>query len=527
MIADIGPDPMRVLMLWCPNWAILAARAAHDVPAEAPLALVDRGSVLACSPAAAQEGIAAGLRVRQAQHRCPDLVILPDDLAMQARAFEPVVRTLEEVIPDAQVVRPGLVAVRIHGARRFYGDEPRAVQAVLHHVHEHAERAALVRLAVADGLFTAEHAAYATTAQHPTRIVPEGGSTDFLARLPVEVACDDTLHKLLHRMGIRRLGQLAELPRAQAHVRFGAAGLHAHRLASGEDARALIPRALPPDLGMTVDFDPPATHLERILIGCEDAATEFVQMLTHGALICTEIRITVHVEPGAALEQTWRHPWQFGRAEVLDRIRWQLEDLAAEAVTVDDDGLPAAVLRVHVMPEALDTAAHHASGLWGDRPDEKVEHALTGLQHRLGRDSVLTATVAGGRLLHERRVLRPWGEALPTQRERRLEQPWPGSVPGPAPPIVFDTARQVRVHAEDGTPVGVDQRGEATYAPAWIHLPGTGRRRIDAWSGPWPINQRWWRKSRPMHRFQLIDNQSTAWLVICEGDTWWAEAHYD
>ncbi|RNI22290.1 DNA polymerase Y family protein [Flexivirga caeni] len=526
----ISAAPIRVLLLWCPGWPVLAARLVQGIAADRALALTDRGVVVACSPAAQAEGVAVGLRVRQAQHRCPDLVVLPHDVAAETRAFEPVLRAIEEKIPDVHVVRPGLAAVKARGAGRFYGSEEAAAHALLTHLQRFtADELRLpvdLRMAVADGLFTAEHAAYSSSARQPLVVVPTGRSRDFLAGLPVSVACDRRLANLLQRMGIRTLGDLAKLPRAQVNSRFGAPGLRAHQLASGEDSPILRPRVVPPELGLHVAFDPPAAQIEQIVLRCEPAAEGFVQLLTRSALICTEIRVTVQLEPDALFERLWRHPWQFGKTEVLDRIRWQLEDLATEAVTTDDETLGASVLSVQVLPESVDNAEHHAQGLWGDRPDEKVEHALTTLQHRLGHESVLTSTVAGGRLLHERRVLRPWGDALPTLRERRLEQPWPGTVPGPSPATVFSSASQVQVLSADGAPITVDERGTVNERPTWLRT-HEGQRRIEQWAGPWPIRQRWWRKVKQLNRFQLVDNHLTAWLLLSDGAVWFTEARYD
>ncbi|GAB3499126.1 DNA polymerase Y family protein [Flexivirga lutea] len=526
----IGSSPVRVMLLWCPGWSVLAARLTQGIAADAPLALTDRGFVVACSAAAKLEGVTVGLRIRQAQHRCPELIVLPHDLVAEARAFEPVLHAVEEKIPDVHVVRPGIAAVRAQGAGRFYGSEHAAASALFAHLHDftrHELRLPVdLRVAVADGLFAAEQAAYASSTVAPVHLVPAGGSPAFLADLPVGVACDKKLDNLLQRMGIRKLGDLAQLPRDQVHARFGAAGLRAHQLAGGEDTPILVPRTVPPELGMQVSFDPATDRIEQVIAHCEAAADHFARLLTRSSLICTEIRVTVHLEPDALFQRLWRHPWQFGSVEVLDRIRWQLEDLAAEAVTVDDDSLGASVLSVQVLPESVDNAEHHAQGLWGDRPDEKVEHALTTLQHRLGHDAVLTSTVAGGRLLHERRVLRPWGDALPTVRERRLEQPWPGTVPGPAPATVFSSASQVQVFTDTGTPVTVDGRGAVSGQPAWLRT-AEGHLRIAQWAGPWPIQQRWWRKGKRLNRFQLIDNRSTAWLLLADGDTWFTEARYD
>ncbi|WP_446665143.1 DNA polymerase Y family protein [Flexivirga sp. B27] len=527
----ISSSPVRVMLVWCPGWSVLAARLTQGITADQALALADRGTVVACSPAAKLEGVTAGLRIRQAQHRCPDLIVLPHDLVAEARAFEPMLHAVEEKIPDVHVVRPGVAAVRAQGAGRFYGGEHAAASALFTHLRDFTEHELRLpvdlRVAVADGLFTAEQAAYTSSSVAPIHIVPAGGSADFLAGLPVAVACDKKLDNLLQRMGIRTLGDLMQLPRDQVHARFGAAGLRAHQLAGGEDTPILSPRTVPPELGMRVLFDPATDLVEQIIARCEPAAADFTQLLTRASLICTEIRVTVQLEPDTLFERLWRHPWQFGSSEVLDRIRWQLEDLAAEATTVDDDSLGASVLSVQVLPESVDNAEHHAQGLWGDRPDEKVEHALTTLQHRLGHDAVLTSTVSGGRLLHERRVLRPWGDALPTVRERRLEQPWPGTVPGPSPATVFSSARQVQVCTDVGEPITVDARGGVSGEPAWLRLPGNTARRVAQWAGPWPIQQRWWRKGKRLNRFQLVDNQSSAWLLLAEGDTWFIEARYD
>jgi protein ImuB len=34
-------------------------------------------------------------------------------------------------------------------------------------------------------------------------------------------------------------------------------------------------------------------------------------------------------------------------------------------------------------------------------------------------------------------------------------------------------------------------------------------------------------RSRHAHRFQVVDADQTAWLLVCEDDGWTAEARYD
>jgi len=76
-------------------------------------------------------------------------------------------------------------------------------------------------------------------APHPEGIVPEAGIRAFLAPLPADLLRSRPeladLPAILERLGIRTLGQLAELPAAAVAERFGHPGLLALDLAQGRD----------------------------------------------------------------------------------------------------------------------------------------------------------------------------------------------------------------------------------------------------------------------------------------------------
>jgi len=52
---------------------------------------------------------------------------------------------------------------------------------------------------------------------------------------------------------------------------------------------------------------------------------------------------------------------------------------------------------------------------------------------------------------------------------------------------------------------------------------------IDAWAGPWPIDELWWDldQARQIARFQIADVNGSAWLLVVENDQWLTEARYD
>ena len=86
------------------------------------------------------------------------------------------------------------------------------------------------------------------------------------------------------------------------------------------------------------------------------------------------------------------------------------------------------------------------------------------------------------------------------------------------------------VLSEDHKPVKVTDRGLMTAAPAFVSIGEDSELMpIDAWAGPWPIDELWWEpdQARQIARFQVADVSGSAWLLIIENDQWWTEAQYD
>lgn len=502
----------RCIVVWCPDWPVRAAAAEAGIDPAVPLALVGNGVVHACSAAARTTGVQRGLTVREAQSRCAALVVLPLVPAVDARRFEPVLAALEAGIPTVQVVRPGLVVIRAGGPARFFGGEEAAAGEALHLVAGAGVPGA--RVGVADGPFTAEQAARAAS---PIRIVPPGGSAAFLAPLPVTLLGLPVLTGRLARLGVRTLGALAALPEASVRDRFGPEGEVAHRIAAGRDPRRVTARIVPADRDRRQAFEPPLTRIDQIAFGLKRTAEAFVGALAADLLVCTALTVELTADDGAGHRRTWLHPRSFTPLDVIDRVRWQLE--AA--------GLAAGVTEVLLHPEAVDEAAHHEQGLWGGGPGERIHHALSRVQSLLGHEAVLTPTIGGGRLTGDRTVLAPWGEERAPQRSAGA--PWPGRLPGFAPTAVLGDRPRVVVQDPAGLDVVVDERGAISAPPAVLVTPGRAATRVEAWAGPWPLEERWWDAAAAvrLHRMQAACADGSAWLLAHDAHGWWAEARYD
>ena len=108
--------------------------------------------VVACSAAARADGVGREQRRRQAQSRCPGLVVIEHDAARDARAFEPVVVAVEAFCPGVEIVRPGVCAFATRGPSRYFGGDAALAARVASVVGRSC------RVGVADGGFAAEQA---------------------------------------------------------------------------------------------------------------------------------------------------------------------------------------------------------------------------------------------------------------------------------------------------------------------------------------------------------------------------------
>jgi protein ImuB len=510
---------MRTLVVWCPDWPVVAALAAEGRPPRQPAAVFSANLVQAVNDAARSFGVRRGMRRRDAQGRCPEIAVLDANPDRDARAFEDVLAALEQLRPGIAPVRPGLVALRSPG--RFYGGEVEAGAVV-------AERLVSLgvwdcRVGVADELFTAEQAARRAAPQE-SLVVPVGGSTGFLRDLPVEVLDDPDTVGLLKRLGLTSLGSLADLRAGDVLARFGREVAWVQRVVRGDGETLLAERTPPPDLEVHVDFEPPLASAETICFSARRTADRFVEELARHGLVCTELLVQAECDGVVASSRRWLHPRWFGATEIIDRLHWQLQGgfRAGE--------VRAPVERIRFVPETVVPESVHAQGLWGGT-DERIERGIARVQGMLGHEAVVVPVLQGGRAPADRQALVPWGER--PAGLRATGPPWPGSIPPPAPARVLADPWPAALVGPGGQPVAVDDRGAVRGEPARFRTsPDEPWQPVAAWAGPWPVEEWWWEGTpRRVARFQVVGVDGRAWLMTYDeadaGSLWWTEAGYD
>lgn len=514
--------PPRMAAIWCPDWPVTTVRTEHELGPETPVAVLTANRVIACSHSARRQGIVRGLRRREAQARCPELIVLPRNEAAEARAFEPVLAAIEAISPGVEVGRPGLAAIGIKGPTRYFGGETAVLHALSRAIAGHTDD---VLIGVADGAFAAEQAARSGS------IIPAGASPEFLAQLPVETLDEPELVDLLKRLGIRTLGAFAALPAADVHARFGPAGVWAHRQAGGIDARPIAARRPPIEFEVSITFEPPLDRVDSIAFSARGAVEQFVTDLASHGLACTCFELIAQTDRGDETVRRWRHAGVLTAVDVTDRIRWQLEGwLNRQSGEPHAPHGPVTLLRLTPV-DTVPTGAHQRA-LWGGdgAGDERAHRALARVQTLLGHGSVLTPVRSGGRGPAQRTRLIPWGDDRPD--DSVANQPWPGRMPSPAPSVILDPPRPVEVLDSAGRIVIVSERGVIPAPPARF-VPGVGQpaSAVMSWAGPWPVDERWWDAEAHLQlaRVQLVDASGGAYLVcfLLEEQRWYLEGIYD
>src|SRR6478752_488482 len=163
----------RTTVLWVPDWPVVAAAAADEVPGHLPVAVHDGQRITAVSALARREGVRRGMRRRQAQGCCPELVLLAADDARDVRMFEPVAMAAESVVAGIEVVRAGMLLLPAGGASRYHGSEEALAERLVDAVAAGSGYECAV--GTADGLLAA------VLATRSGSVVPPGASAGYLA----------------------------------------------------------------------------------------------------------------------------------------------------------------------------------------------------------------------------------------------------------------------------------------------------------------------------------------------------------
>jgi len=240
---------------FCTTVEGLVAPALRHRPVAVAAPGADRATILALSPEAKAAGITRGMPVRRARKQCPDLMLVPPNPALYARAS----RALHEILGRyAPIIEPhgyGHAFLDVTGTGGLFGP---AVDVAVRIQREARQR---LRIPLSVGV-----AANKLVSQAAATVVKEeggrgaegqrgrendewlcqvGGGEEprFLAPQPVSVMpdLDDDMRERLDEYQLELIGEIAAIERQQLRAVFGAEGALLHERARGIDPRPVLP----------------------------------------------------------------------------------------------------------------------------------------------------------------------------------------------------------------------------------------------------------------------------------------------
>ena len=247
------------------------------------------GPVTAAAEAA---GVKPGMRLGEALATCPSVVLVERDPATVEREWEEVLRRLEDAGFAVDPVEHGAVVFETRGVERLY----RGVQPALERALAAVGSAWDPRIGTAGRRFTALAAA-SVARPGQILIVAEKDEQVFLEPLPLSLlplAADR--YAELEGLGVRRLGELAQLPGGAVAERLGVEGRKAWRLAHGGRRARVRGRKPVPELAEVLAFPEAVANeltlrralgslLERLLARPERAGRPFRKLALAARLV--------------------------------------------------------------------------------------------------------------------------------------------------------------------------------------------------------------------------------------------------
>ena len=224
---------------FCTTVERLVAPALRSRPIAVAPPGADRATVLALSPEAQAAGVTRGMLVRRARKLCPDLVLLPPNPRLYARASRALGAILRVYAPVIEPRGYGHAFLDLTGTERLFGP---AVDVAERIRRESRER---LRLPLTVGVATNKLVSEAATRVGRTTVltVRQGDEAPFLAPHFIAVLPDvpDDIRFRLDEYQLERIGQVAALGESELCAVFGGRGRLLAAQARGIDARPVLP----------------------------------------------------------------------------------------------------------------------------------------------------------------------------------------------------------------------------------------------------------------------------------------------
>ncbi len=265
------------MAIWLPRLSTDRLRRIAAAPSDRPLALyTKRGNafvLIAVDARAAHLGLHEGMALADSRAICPALDAREAEPEADTRALNAIAAWCERYTPVVVLDAPHGLLLDITGCAHLYGGE----HALLNDARTRLKSQGFAnRVAIAP----TPGAAWALSRHGDVERVEQSEIENALSSLPVSaLQLEDNAAALLRRLGLKRIGQLFNAPRAAFTARAGQNAILRLDQALGRAPEALSPRRPPPPLFALRKLAEPIITLDALLLVTADLCADLCAAL--------------------------------------------------------------------------------------------------------------------------------------------------------------------------------------------------------------------------------------------------------
>ncbi len=500
------PPGIRIACVYVPDFAVEVALRSLSYEPEGGLAILAESDfgplVVAASRGARLDGVRPGMTSAAALAVAPEVLMLEQGSLSLGAAQVEVERAVRVLCPSLCSSGDGIVYLNFAGMERRYA--ARGELGFLDDLQLAVTALQLpVRMGMADTRFAARAAAVLQPKNDLQQIVGRAGephrvrhgmSREFLAPLPISLLPQSAAEKrLLQRLGIRNLGQLAELHSSSLRRRLGTRGLELQALARGREISAWRRSDDEARFCGNCDSEFPTSASQGLRALFQQALAQVLEALDSSGLAPS--RMSWFLSMGADSRQ--------GSVAAPSRSCSEQLWLRLLSRAVDQVELSGPVNSVKLEALEVGPPSNRQKQLPGPRvvASEAVTNTLDKLRSELGGRGFGKAVLHASLQPEARQSITPYVSNQSTSQRKALSagsgyQPGlelaDGALPGQLP--------QAFRAVQPPEPIVVELRKGRPYLLRWSDASVVIERSL----GPWDISSQWW-GNQPLRRryFQL------------------------
>lgn len=432
----------------------------------------------------------------------------------------PLVQLADAFSPKVEQFSAETVVFDIDGLRRMFGGPHQIASEIAHRADSMGLRGNIGIAATVDS------AILAARNYRGVLVIPPGEEVELLGDLPVSaLPITAEMGVLLHRWGIRTIGEFCALPEGGVLERLGVEGRRMLRVARGEFQRPLRVMQDPVNYCERMPLDHSVQLLEPLLFLISRLLHELCTRLKSHARATSEIELVFEMEGGDTHERHMQIP--FATHEAITWLKLIQLDLESSSPSK-----PVTSISLRVIPVDPRVVQHNLYAPVTPQP-EKLELTLGKIRAMVGvdnvgfpevlnthrpdayrmRPSVMGKSFSSTRLRNPARV-RTRTSVLNHTDAAATSIRLPEPAPIPLSFRYFRPAREASIDLVHGTPQHVRSKG----------ISGA----VQSAAGPWKLSGDWWSADSwvRMEWDVALSNRVLYRIYFCR-ERWYLEGAYD